>query len=37
VEKDVARLVLVEVAAPMPGDLDTPEDYARLNALDNSR
>lgn len=37
VEKDPARLVLVDVAAPMPSDLDTPEDYARLNALDNSR
>ena len=37
VEKDPARLAIVDVAAPMPADLDTPEDYARLNALDNSR
>ena len=37
VEKDPARLAIVDVAAPMPSDLDTPEDYARLNALDNSR
>lgn len=37
VEKDPARLAIVDVAAPMPNDLDTPEDYARLNALDNSR
>ena len=37
VEKDAARLAIVDVSTPMPGDLDTPEDYARLNALDNSR
>jgi molybdenum cofactor cytidylyltransferase len=37
VEKDLARLAIVDVAAPMPEDLDTPEDYARLSALDNSR
>ena len=37
VERDAARLALVDVATPMPSDLDTPEDYARLNALDNSR
>ena len=37
VEKDPSRLAVVDVAAPMPSDLDTPEDYARLNALDNSR
>ena len=37
VEKDPARLAVVDVAAPMPRDLDTPEDYQRLSDPDNSR
>jgi molybdenum cofactor cytidylyltransferase len=37
VEKDSSRLAVVEVAHPMPRDLDTPEDYERLSAPDNSR
>jgi len=37
VEKDPARLAIVEVATAMPRDIDTPEDYERLIAPDNSR
>ena len=37
VEKDPRRLAVVDVACPMPSDLDTPEDYERLSAPDNSR
>jgi molybdenum cofactor cytidylyltransferase len=37
VEKDSRRLAVVDVAHPMPSDLDTPEDYERLSAPDNSR
>ena len=37
VEKDPSRLAVVDVAAPMPSDLDTPEDYERLSSPDNSR
>lgn len=37
VEKDRSRLAVVEIASPMPSDLDTPEDYERLNTPDNSR
>jgi molybdenum cofactor cytidylyltransferase len=37
VEKDPERLAVVDVASPMPSDLDTPEDYARLSSADNSR
>ena len=37
VERDSSRLAVVEVARPMPSDLDTPEDYERLSAPDNSR
>lgn len=37
VEKDALRLAVVDVASPMPSDLDTPEDYERLSGPDNSR
>ena len=37
VERDPQRLAVVEVASAMPSDLDTPEDYERLSAPDNSR
>ena len=37
VERDPGRLAVVEVASAMPSDLDTPEDYERLSAPDNSR
>ena len=37
VERDSRRLAVVQVARPMPRDLDTPEDYERLSAPDNSR
>jgi len=37
VERDPARLAVVEIASAMPSDLDTPEDYERLSAPDNSR
>ena len=37
VEKDPNRLAVVDIASPMPSDLDTPEDYERLSAPDNSR
>jgi len=37
VERDSSRLTVVEVARPMPSDLDTPEDYERLSAPGNSR
>lgn len=30
VERDVARVALVDVDRPMPEDVDTPDDYARL-------
>ncbi len=30
VERDSARVAIVPVDAPMPDDVDTPEDYARL-------
>lgn len=37
VEKGALRLAVVDVASPMPSDLDTPEDYERLSGPDNSR
>jgi hypothetical protein len=37
VERDPSRLAVVDIASPMPRDLDTPEDYERLSAPDNSR
>jgi molybdenum cofactor cytidylyltransferase len=37
VEQDPSRLAVVDIASPMPSDLDTPEDYERLSAPDNSR
>jgi molybdenum cofactor cytidylyltransferase len=37
VEKDPSRLAVVDIASPMPGDLDTPEDYERLSTPDNPR
>jgi CTP:molybdopterin cytidylyltransferase MocA len=30
VERDAARVALVEIDRPMPEDVDTPDDYARL-------
>jgi CTP:molybdopterin cytidylyltransferase MocA len=30
VRRDPARVAVVRVDAPMPPDVDTPEDYARL-------
>src|SRR5262245_42482677 len=35
VEKDPARLAVVDVAAAMPSDIDTPEDYERLRGPDS--
>ena len=35
VERDLSRLAVVEIASPMPRDIDTPEDYARLRPPDN--
>lgn len=35
IERDPARLAVVEVASPMPRDIDTPEDYESLSAPDN--
>ena len=32
VERDEARVALVEVDRPMPEDVDTPDDYARLRS-----
>jgi len=32
VERDAARVSLVEVDRPMPEDVDTPDDYARLRS-----
>jgi molybdenum cofactor cytidylyltransferase len=32
VERDPARVALVEIDRPMPDDVDTPEDYARLRS-----
>lgn len=37
VEKDPARLAVVDVASAMPSDVDTPEDYERLSDPHNSR
>jgi len=37
VEKNLLRLAVVDVDAPMPKDLDTPEDYERLSGPDNPR
>ena len=37
VERDPARLAVVEIASPMPRDIDTPEDYERLSAPGNPR
>jgi molybdenum cofactor cytidylyltransferase len=37
VEQDSSRLAVVDIASPMPSDLDTPEDYERLSSPDNSR
>ena len=34
VERDAARVALVEIDRPMPEDVDTPEDYARLLSRD---
>ena len=33
--RDSSRLALVTIGSPMPRDIDTPEDYARLSAPDN--
>jgi molybdenum cofactor cytidylyltransferase len=35
VERDPSRVVVVAVDAPMPPDIDTPDDYERLQASDN--
>ncbi len=35
VERDPSRVALVDFGFPMPRDLDTPEDYARLRRPDN--
>ena len=35
VERDPSRVALVDVDLPMPQDVDTPEDYARLQRPDN--
>ena len=35
IERDPSRLAVVEVASPMPRDIDTPEDYETLSAPDN--
>jgi molybdenum cofactor cytidylyltransferase len=35
IERDPSRLAVVDVASPMPRDIDTPEDYESLSALDN--
>ncbi len=35
VERDPSRVALVDFDFPMPRDLDTPEDYARLRRPDN--
>jgi molybdenum cofactor cytidylyltransferase len=35
IERDPSRLAVVEVASPMPRDIDTPEDYESLSAPDN--
>ena len=32
VARDEARVALVEVDRPMPEDVDTPDDYARLRS-----
>lgn len=37
VERSPARLGIVDIAGPMPADIDTPEDYERLKASDNPR
>jgi len=36
VERDPSRLAQVDVPSRMPRDIDTPEDYERLSAPDNS-
>ncbi len=35
IERDPSRLAVVEVASPMPRDIDTPEDYESLSGPDN--
>ena len=35
IERDPSRLAVVEIASPMPRDIDTPEDYESLSAPDN--
>jgi molybdenum cofactor cytidylyltransferase len=37
VERDPSRLCVVEIASPMPRDIDTPEDYESLSAPENPR
>ena len=37
VERDTSRLAVVNIAQPMPPDIDTPEDYERQGASDNPR
>ena len=37
VEKDPSRLAVVDIASPMPRDIDTPEDYESLSARDIPR
>lgn len=37
VERDPSRLAVVDIASPMPRDIDTPEDYESLSAPENSR
>ena len=35
IERDPSRVAVVEVASPMPRDIDTPEDYESLSGPDN--
>jgi molybdenum cofactor cytidylyltransferase len=37
VERDPSRLAVVDIASPMPRDIDTPEDYESLRAPENPR
>jgi molybdenum cofactor cytidylyltransferase len=37
IARDPGRVVEVEVAGPMPPDVDTPADYERLRALEARR
>ena len=35
IERDPGRVALVDFDLPMPQDVDTPEDYARLRPPEN--